>query len=196
MKTVALGQSEQTDETRPVRLLLADDDAGRRSLLSALARQRLGALEVLEAADGAEAVQLGLQQRPQIALLDVTMPRVGGIEAAITLRDLRPQMRIAVFSGESLPHRDRVREQRLQLFDNLDPDHALDWVELQAQSLVERTPARRPVARTLSLECSACGYGITGAVAPERCPMCQRTETWVHTPWRPWTGEQIAVGRS
>jgi len=37
------------------------------------------------------------------------------------------------------------------------------------------------------LECSACGYGIARATPPERCPMCQSVDAWVHMPWRPFS---------
>src|SRR5438046_2299149 len=78
-----------------VQLLLADDDALMRSLLASRARETVDVTTVLEAADGAEAVQLGLRERPQIALVDVNMPKLGGIEVALTLRELQPQMLVA-----------------------------------------------------------------------------------------------------
>src|SRR4029079_19728581 len=66
------------DPAPPVRLLVADDDPLARSLLASCAREIAGEIVVLEAEDGAEAVQLGLQQRPAVALLDVNMPRLDG----------------------------------------------------------------------------------------------------------------------
>ena len=33
----------------------------------------------------------------------------------------------------------------------------------------------------LSLECTACGYGVARQAPPERCPMCQRETTWAKT---------------
>jgi CheY-like chemotaxis protein len=167
-----------------VGLLLADDDDAGRSRLAVLARARVEAVEVLEAADGAEAVQVGLQQRPQIALLDVGLPRLGGIEAAITLRECEPRMRIALWSGDAPAYRDRAREEHLLLFDKLDADRALGWVEAQAREL-----AARLLPRHRSLECSGCGYGIARAAPPERCPMCQRSGAWVQAPWRLWSRE-------
>jgi CheY-like chemotaxis protein len=153
--------------------------------VAALARERVEALEVLEAADGVEAVQVGLRQRPHIALLDVAMPRLGGIEAAITLRELQPRMRIALATGEWLAHRDRAREQRLPLFDKLDLDRALDWLEVQADACARRPPsAPFPASEQLGLQCSCCGYGVARAVPPERCPMCHRVGPWARAPRR------------
>jgi CheY-like chemotaxis protein len=56
--------------------------------------------------------------------LDVDMPRLGGIEVAMTLRELRPQMRLALQSADSHAHRDRARECRLPLFDKVEIDRA------------------------------------------------------------------------
>lgn len=93
-----------------IRILIADDEASLRSLLALKLRDSVGGVEVLEAIDGAEAVQLGLQQYPRIALLDVSMPRLGGIEAALALRSLRPAMEIALQSGDAGEHRVRAAD--------------------------------------------------------------------------------------
>ena len=91
-----------------LRVLLVDDhDLFRTGLRNLLEEQ--GVRVVGEASAGAEAVQLGLQQHPLIALLDVSMPRLGGVEAALTLRSLRPTMEIALQSGDAEEYRDRFR---------------------------------------------------------------------------------------
>jgi CheY-like chemotaxis protein len=89
--------------TTRINLLIAGADADVRSHLAWLAAGAVAALDVLEAEDGAEVVQIGLQRRPQLALLDVNMPRLGGIEVALTLRDLQPQI-ISPF-GQSIRSR-------------------------------------------------------------------------------------------
>ena len=40
----------------------------------------------------------------------------------------------------------------------------------------------------LTLECSACGYGVERSSPPERCPMCQVVDAWEHAAWRPCRG--------
>lgn len=162
------------DETR-VRLLLADDDAAVRSLLASYARATVESFEVLEASDGAEAVQLGLQQRPQIAVLDVDMPRLGGIEAAITLRELQPPMRVALQTADPRLHRARASVYRLPLFDKSEVDHALSWLAVQARACGAGVAKR-------TLECPSCGYGIACWRPPARCPMCQGEEGWIRGP--------------
>jgi CheY-like chemotaxis protein len=171
---------ERLEDEPRIELLLADDDAALRTLLAARAADVVAALRVVEAEDGAEAIRIGLERRPQLALLDVNMPRLGGMEAAITLRELRPQTRVALHSGDPRPHRERAREHRLPLFDKLDLDRSIRWLELQMRALAEPSRLAR-TAPTRDLECSVCGYGVVRSAPPERCPMCQTEGQWVHT---------------
>jgi CheY-like chemotaxis protein len=157
-----------------VQLLLADGDARIRSLLASCAREVVEGLDVIEAGDGAEAVQLGLQERPQVALLDLDLPTLGGVEVAVTLRELQPQMRVALQAAEVRRQRDRLRARRLPLFDKLEPARALSWLEVQLQACADvRLQPKR------SLECSWCGYGIHCVTPPERCPMCHVEDAWI-----------------
>ena len=116
-----------------MRILIADDEPSFRSLLAQKLRDSLSGVDVLEAIDGAEALQLGLQQHPQIALLDISMPRLGGIEAALTLRSLCPTMEIALQSGEADEHRLRATDLGLQLFDKRDLEQSLAWIGARAR---------------------------------------------------------------
>src|SRR5438105_3039156 len=68
-----------------------------------IARQALVSLRyrVLCAADGIEALRLCEQQCPQIAVLDVVMPRMGGSETAAKLLERFPGLRVIFTSGYS-----------------------------------------------------------------------------------------------
>jgi two-component system phosphate regulon response regulator PhoB len=46
--------------------------------------------EVLRAADGLEALELAVARHPNVAILDVTMPHLSGLEVAAQLRSLAP----------------------------------------------------------------------------------------------------------
>lgn len=164
-----------------VQLLVADDDALTRSWFALYARETGGEIGVLEAEDGAEAIQLGLQQRPDIALLDINMPRLGGIEAAVTLRQLQPRMRLGLHTGDPHTHRERAREQGLPLFGKLELERTLAWLQAQVRGVEAEL---QPEAQKRSFVCGACGYGALRVGAPERCPMCQAEDAWVPAPWR------------
>jgi DNA-binding NarL/FixJ family response regulator len=79
-------------------LLVCDDHRLFREGLSALIARVPGWRVVAEAADGAEAVTLAAEHRPDVAVLDVAMPGVGGIEAAAEIRKLSPRTRIVALS--------------------------------------------------------------------------------------------------
>jgi len=65
-----------------VRVLIADDHAIIRSGLRALLAHEPGFEVVAEASDGREAVDLAEREKPQVAILDISMPNLNGLEAA------------------------------------------------------------------------------------------------------------------
>jgi CheY-like chemotaxis protein len=142
MKSLAAVPDLSQSRDEPIGLLIADDDAALRSLVATTAREAVGSLAVYEAADGAEAIQVALQRRPQIALLDVDMPRLGGIDVALVLRDLLPGLRLALYTGDPAAHSERARDFCLPLFDKLESTRALRWLASQA-----RDRSRPPLTR-------------------------------------------------
>jgi len=65
----------------PVRLLLADDhDLVRQGLKALLERQ--GFQVVCEASDGQEALRLAAKDKPDVAIIDISMPVMNGVDAA------------------------------------------------------------------------------------------------------------------
>ncbi len=80
-------------------VLAVDDEPDVRRLL-VLILKRLG-LDVLEASDGDEAVAMYVKHQDTIGLvmLDLTMPRMDGAEAATALRALNPDVKIVLSSG-------------------------------------------------------------------------------------------------
>ncbi|HIQ01964.1 MAG TPA: response regulator transcription factor [Anaerolineales bacterium] len=82
-----------------IRVLLADDHAvvrqGIRQFL-----EEAGDIEVVaEAGNGAEAVRLAEQHRPDIAVLDIRMPGVTGVEAARRIKAQIPQVRVLILTA-------------------------------------------------------------------------------------------------
>ncbi|ARZ70719.1 response regulator transcription factor [Streptomyces sp. HU2014] len=68
-------------DTRPIRIVLADDEHMVRSALRAILHSEPGLEVVGEATDGAEAVAVIRELRPDIVLMDVRMPGIDGIRA-------------------------------------------------------------------------------------------------------------------
>ncbi len=71
---------------KPIRLVVIDDHALFRSGLISLLNEMPEFLVVGEASDGQEAVNIARREKPDVILLDVNMPVIGGVE---TVRELR-----------------------------------------------------------------------------------------------------------
>src|ERR687889_143321 len=82
----------------PIRLLLADDHAVVRRGLRLVLESEPDLRVVAEAGDGAEAVRLALEGDVQLAILDVSMPRMTGLQAAEELSRRRPELRVLMLS--------------------------------------------------------------------------------------------------
>jgi DNA-binding NarL/FixJ family response regulator len=81
-----------------IRVLVADDHTVVRQGLVGLLEAG-GDLEVVaEAADGAEAVERALATQPAVAVVDLSMPRLSGLEAVRRIRQALPQTRVLVLT--------------------------------------------------------------------------------------------------
>jgi two-component system, NarL family, response regulator NreC len=81
----------------PTRLLLADDHAlVRQGLMAFLERQ--GFQVVGEASDGQEALRLAAKAQPDIAVLDISMPVLNGVDAARELKKSSPKTKIILLT--------------------------------------------------------------------------------------------------
>jgi len=81
-----------------VRILLADDHTVVRQGLRKLLEERPDWEVIAEAGDGREAVRLAEQQKPDVAILDVAMPLLNGIEATRQITKRVPSTRVLVLS--------------------------------------------------------------------------------------------------
>lgn len=83
------------------RVLVADDDPAVRRYLKELLALRDDMEVVALAADGEEAVHLAAMHQPDVALVDVRMPRGGGREAVRGIRSSSPGTLILIYSGHA-----------------------------------------------------------------------------------------------
>lgn len=170
-------------EVSGLRVVVADDDATVRGLYTNLLGEVPGVSSVVDAVDGHDLLLISRRLRCDIAVLDFNMPRVDGVDAALVLRREFPSLRIAVHSADPYALEHRAEGLGLSLFDKLDLDRLLAWVERQTVDLNGLGPATvAALAPRRGFACSRCGYGVTGREPPARCPMCDRETVWDAAP--------------
>jgi len=84
-----------------IRILLADDHTVMRNGLRLLLERQPNLQVVGEASDGREAVEMAAQAKPDVAVIDVAMPHLNGVEAARQIAARSPQTAIAILSMHS-----------------------------------------------------------------------------------------------
>jgi DNA-binding NarL/FixJ family response regulator len=100
------------DVTIPYRIALADDDALFRPLMKRFLETGPGLEVACEACDGSHLLSLlgGFQKAPQMAILDVSMPNLGGIETTSRVKAAYPGLKVLIVSVHREP--EYVREAR------------------------------------------------------------------------------------
>jgi two-component system, NarL family, response regulator NreC len=81
-----------------MRILIADDNECVRRGISILLAQKVGYEVCAEATDAADAIQMAIQLRPDLVLLDVSMPGKNGLETARILKQQVPEAKILMIS--------------------------------------------------------------------------------------------------
>jgi KaiC/GvpD/RAD55 family RecA-like ATPase len=167
--------SPAPERTAPRTVLLADDDP---FILRLLAKHLEPDFRVLGAPDGLEALTLTVREKPDVVVLDVSLPKLSGFDVCRSLRECGFEMPIVFISGMAMDSNDRLRGLLLGGTDYIvKPFHAREVAEkiraasryrvdapARPQADLERllqAARRRTVSRTTFLE--MCGQACEDA---------------------------------
>ena len=85
--------------SRPTRILIADDHAIVRDGVKFVLSLEPNLEVIAEASDGNEAVRLALELCPDLLLLDLGLPGMNGVDAALRIKQSNEQIKILIFTG-------------------------------------------------------------------------------------------------
>lgn len=139
-----------------MRVLLVDDDEDTRALLM-IALRRGGAEVVGEAANGVEGIELARGLKPDLVVLDLEMPVMGGLEALPELRIAAPSAQVVVVSN--LP-----REA-----------HVAPTAARGAVGYVEKSTPQSAIADEIMLAAGLMGAGQAAMANASRLPSDRRS---------------------
>lgn len=96
-------RAAKTRDARRLRILLADDHAILREGLAVLIAAEPDMEVIAQAGDGREAVRMAERDPPDVAVLDVSMPGMGGAQAAELIREQCPDTRVVALTRHADP---------------------------------------------------------------------------------------------
>src|SRR4051795_1878484 len=88
----------QADSPAAMKVLIADDHGIVRSGLRMLLERQMDIEVIGEAADGAQARDMAIRERPDLAILDVKMPKLTGLQATREIRAQAPDVAVLILS--------------------------------------------------------------------------------------------------
>jgi len=91
----------ESERSGPIRILVADDHAVVREGIKSILAEAQDMVVVGEASDGVEAIAAAARLLPDVVVLDVQMPRGGGLETLRALRRAHPGMAVLILSFHS-----------------------------------------------------------------------------------------------
>src|SRR3954452_14745229 len=93
--------NNRSEHTNPIRILLADDHTVMRTGLRVLLERQPGLVVVAEASDGRAAIDLCEAESPDVAIIDIAMPNLNGIEATRQITSKSAQIAVVILSMHS-----------------------------------------------------------------------------------------------
>ncbi|MEI6290872.1 MAG: response regulator transcription factor [Chloroflexota bacterium] len=85
---------------KEIRIMVVEDQTVVREALVSILSFQADIVIVGQAQDGIEAIAIAKEQKPDVILLDLVMPRLDGLEAISSLREVAPMAKILILTGQ------------------------------------------------------------------------------------------------
>jgi DNA-binding NarL/FixJ family response regulator len=95
--------AETEQPGKDLKILIADDHEIVRTGVNMFLQRRLGCVPCLEASDGRVAVKMAEQQQPHVAIVDVSLPGLNGLELIQQIKRVSAETEIVVLTGHTSP---------------------------------------------------------------------------------------------
>jgi DNA-binding NarL/FixJ family response regulator len=106
----ASGRHRGLEFSAEIRVLVVDDHPQVRAAVAELLSGEEGITVVGQCEDGSQVVEAVSRLRPDVVLMDLSMPVMGGLAATEALRAVQPQPRVVVLTGEGSVARSEVAD--------------------------------------------------------------------------------------
>lgn len=127
--------NNKSDESAKIDLLIVDDDEEIRTLVARRLRQR--GMEVQEASDAAQAIQRAENRLFDVAIIDMMMPGMNGLELLAKLKGMQGGCQVVMLTAQGTIET-AVEAMKLGAFDYLSKPFPLDELERVTQRAFER----------------------------------------------------------
>jgi NarL family two-component system response regulator LiaR len=145
-------------DTDPIRVLIVDDHPMVRKGLSAFLDIIPGLEEMGVAANGAEAIRFCEEAPPDVILMDLVMPEIGGVEAIRRIKERKPHIKIIAMT--SFQEEELVRQAfEAGAISFLMKDVSLEDLEAAIRSAYEGRPTLSPEAAKVLIQQTTTGTG-------------------------------------
>ena len=144
------------------KILVVDDEEEIRSLLAAVLEGK--GFEVVAAEDGAAALEQVPREQPAVVLMDLTMPRMNGMDALPEIKRLDPEIPVIICTAHTdLPT--AVRAMKLGAYDYITKPFDMELLGLTLQRAVERRQLRSRIDELKRRDQSSLAERMGGSAA-------------------------------
>jgi DNA-binding NarL/FixJ family response regulator len=124
-------------------VLLVDDDAAFREALFQILRSKFASLDITEAAEGDEVLEIIESHRPDLIFMDIRLPGENGLVLTKRIKDLSPAIEIIILTNYDLPeYREAASEYGADYFFSKEATPIQEIIEVVASLLSERGKTR------------------------------------------------------